>query len=91
MAKLYITEYAGLSGGVLIQPALAEQQITIAAAAAKVTLGENTRAVRLHADAICSYSFKTDPATADMARMAAGQTEYFSCNANGVVSAITNS
>ena len=92
MAKLYITEYAGLAGGVPIQPALAEQQLTIAAASAKsAAFNASTRAVRLHTDAICSVSLTSDPATANMARMAANQTEYYNVNANGFVTVITNS
>lgn len=105
MAKLYITEYSqvgvdsvGRGQTAPQQPHLATQVVDFTAgAAASAAFNNDTRLVRIHTDAICSYKFGTAPtaATTD-ARMAAGQTEYHvvgtpSGGAGGLkVSAISN-
>lgn len=85
MAVLYITEYAeaGTSGGMAIgvgsEPPITEQTVAIAVGSNQSNaFTKNTKLVRIHADAICSIAFGTNPtATATNRRLAANQTEYF--------------
>ena len=91
MASLYITEFSGQQGGIPVAQALAQQKLTIGAVALpSAALNSNTRVVRLHTDAICSVAVN-EVATADMYRMAAGQTDYLHVPAGSVLSVITNS
>lgn len=106
MATLYVTEFKqlgptgasswGAQGNApfVSQPPLAEQTVAIGAtSAASGAFDAATSFVRIHTDAICSVEINADPtATATKARMAAGQTEYFSIPAgNGFkVAVITN-
>lgn len=83
MATLYITEYAstGLNNENTMcqEPQVLSQTVAIGAGSAQSSaLKNNTSRVRLHADAVCSVLFGTNPtAAATDRRMAAGQTEYF--------------
>lgn len=86
MATLYVTEFSGI-GGVsnfpisgAVQPPIAEQTVPIGGTSAPSNaFNPNTRLVRIHTDNICSIVFGAAPvATTTKARMAAGQTEYFS-------------
>lgn len=103
MAKLYITEFSALGASsrnpgtamvaqVARQPAAAEQVLAIGASSDQSEeFDPNTVLVRVHADAPCSIVFGADPtATADNARLAAGQTEYFGVSAGLKVAVITN-
>lgn len=80
MATLYISEYAngaasdGQLSNFLMEPAIAEQTVAIAAGSAQsAAFNPTTRFVRLRTDAICSVRFGTNPtATAANARMPVG-------------------
>lgn len=84
MASLYVTEYAKLPvgpGGTVGQmpeePPLASQKLAIGAEVKSSAFNAQTRAVRLHADAICSVLFGTAPtAAATDQRLAANQTQF---------------
>lgn len=87
MPSLYITEYANTGrelkkniSQTASEPRLADQKVTIDVTSTQsANLNAKTRIVRLHADAICSVAVGANPtATANMFRMAAGQTEYLS-------------
>ncbi len=99
MATLYIAEFSKLYtnpngvGQMGVTPPLAQQTVAIGGSSLQSgALNAATTAVRLHADAICSVAFGTDPtATATTARMAAGQTEYFGVAGGTKVAVITNS
>ena len=87
MATLYIEEYAAapiFSGGqmmqVAMQPPLARQTVSIGVGSVQSSaMNAGTKLVRVHTDVVCSVRFGTDPtAVATDARMAAGQTEYWS-------------
>jgi len=73
-------------------PPHAEQKVDFTAGATQSTaFNVRTRFVRLHAEAICSVTFGTNPtASAASMRMTAGQTEYFGVNAGDKLSVITN-
>ena len=93
MSKLYITEFAGLlPSGIPAGPALAEQTpVTIGSAANQsASFGVNTRAVRLHTDAICSYSCGGAAASTSSPRLTSNQTEYVSVVPGGSLSVIVN-
>jgi hypothetical protein len=101
MAVLYITEFAqlmpavvGHQGQIAMQPPLAEQHVAIGGGSVQSSaFNSQTRLVRLHADAICSIEFGTNPtATANTARMSANQTEYHGVpvNTSFIVAVITN-
>lgn len=85
MTKAYISEYARgtLDGRTFLpsgeEPAVATQVVDYTAGvAASATLNAQTRFVRVHTDAICSFKFGAAPvATVNDARMAANATEYF--------------
>lgn len=94
MAVLDVTSYANLArdanGAVIASPHAANidnQQITIAATSASVTLPTWAKFVRLHAEAACRVSFD-GAASATSMRMSAGQTEYFGVIPGGTVAAI---
>lgn len=99
MASLYVTEYAGNAvpgpNGAQVAPGipLATQKITIGGTStASSAFNAQTKLVRLHADAICSFLFgaASPTAAATDSRLAADQTEYFSVQGGGFVAAITN-
>lgn len=84
---LDITEYAGLATEAgnqtlptALEPALLNQQVSIAGASAQsAPFNAGTKVVRVHADAACRVAFGANPTAAGTSmRMAAGQTEYFS-------------
>ncbi len=86
MADVTISEYSHLArdaaGNVLpagLEPALAEQKVTIAGTSAQsAAFNANTTFVRVYAEGACSIAFGTNP-TADttLKQMAAGQSEFF--------------
>ncbi|MGO4337885.1 hypothetical protein AB4037_23495 [Labrys sp. KB_33_2] len=103
MAKLYITEFgalgaSGLNPGIAMtaqvarQPPVNEQALAIGASSVpSEALDPSTVLVRLHADEACSILFGADPtATADSARLAAGQTEYFGVRPGLKIAVISN-
>lgn len=95
MAKLYINEYQGLEKNGLptaVAPALAAQTVSIGGSAApSAAFGATTNLIRIHTDAICSFLIGPSVvATANSARMAADQTEYFSVQPGHVISVIVN-
>jgi hypothetical protein len=93
MPFLYIEEYvtsAATARGLIPaaqQPPIATQKIDFTAGEAKsAAFNPQTRFVRIHCDAVCSFVFGNNPtATAASARMPANQTEYF-----GIDSHVTN-
>lgn len=96
MASLYVVEYpqigiqqgAGITTGFVNSGPIAQQKIAIGGAStAGVAFNKNTRIVRLHTDAICSFRFGP-PATVVVQatvdpRMAANATEYFAVPPDG--------
>jgi hypothetical protein len=99
MASLYVEEFAALgqsANGNAVQageqPALAVQKITIDVTSAQSSaFNANTRFVRVHTDATCSYAFGANPtATAGYPRLVAGATEYFGVEPGHKVAVITN-
>ena len=101
MAKLYISEYAGmahqLAGAEQIaaaqEPALFVQTPVVIGAGSlqSAAFTGGTRVVRIHTDAICSIKFGSNPtATANDQRMAANTTEYFGVTPGEKVAVITN-
>ena len=94
MAKLYVSEYAGmLPGGIPSGPPITDQTpVTIGSTANdSAAFGVSTRAVRLHTDVVCSYNVNGAAATSSSARMQGNTTEYVSVAPGGKVSVITNS
>lgn len=104
MATLYVTEYSGMatvnqnaglmlpSGNTAQTPELVNQVVNISVSATSSSpFGKATTLVRLHCDAICSFSFGQNPtATTSTARMVAGQTEYFGVVTGHSVSVCSN-
>jgi hypothetical protein len=100
LAKLYISEFSDVlqtsNGPVQIaaQPSLVDQTPVVIGAGANssAAFGAATRFIRVHTDVICSILISTvgTAATANNARMAANQTEYFKVNAGDSLSVITN-
>lgn len=93
MPKLYITEFAGLlPSGIPAGLPLAEQTpITIGSGANQsAAFSVNTRVVRLHTDAICSYSCGGAAASSSGARLTSNQTEYVTVTPGGSLSVIVN-
>lgn len=99
MAKVYITEYRALrfdanNNGMAVpeEPPLAEQTVAIGGASAQSSaFNGSTTVIRVHTDAICSRAIGANPtATADTARMAAGQTEYLGVKGGHKIAIITN-
>ena len=98
--NLYVTEFQelptitlGHSGAMAMQPPMAEQVVAFNTTTQSSAFNAATRYVRLHADAICSIEFGTNPtATTSTARMVAGQTEYYAVpkGASYKVAAVTN-
>ena len=88
MPTLYITEYGNVAflpnagGQIPEEPPIAEQIVSIGAAAVSAVFQPKTRIVRLHCDAICSVLFgfainaPVSSITTGSGRMIAGQTEY---------------
>lgn len=99
MAKLYVAEChsIGGSGGFAVaapqMPPVAEQTVSIGGTSTQSNaFNDSTRYVRVHTDAICSIAFGPDPtATANSARLAAGQTECFSVAPGHKIAVISNS
>ncbi len=101
MATLYVTEFNAIGGGGnfpvagAFWPAVAQQTVAIGGSSTQSNaFNANTTVIRVHTDAICSINIGTNPtATATTARMAAGQTEYFSVPRGGAykIAVITNS
>jgi hypothetical protein len=96
---LYIAEHKSLAqdkfGNPLnsgIQPPLAEQKLTISGTSGQsAAFNAGTSIIRVHTDAICSILIGNNPtATANNARLAAGQTEYFSVIAGDKLAVISN-
>lgn len=96
---LYVSEYFtqpiignGQMGGVASEPSVATQKITMSGTSAQSSaFNAATKFVRLHADAVCSVAFGSNPtAAATSARMAANTTEYFGVNPGDKVAVITN-
>lgn len=89
MADLFITEYVDVPTyfgaqilSVGVEPALAEQAVTIGAGSAQsAELNGKTRFVRLHAEAACAIAFGASPtAVATLHRMPAGAVEFYGVN-----------
>lgn len=100
MAKLYITEYAAVGGGmdgqpsaIAYEPPVASQTVTFTTTTQSSAFNAITRFVRIHTDAICSIEFGTNPtATTSTRRLAADATEYFAVPVGNSfkVAAVTN-
>jgi hypothetical protein len=98
VAKVYISEYdvmPVLSGNAVPtgqEPAVAEQPVAITAGSVQSTaFAANTKFVRVHTDAICSYSFGANPtATVNTPRLAANATEFFGVRGGHKIAIITN-
>ena len=99
MSTLYITEFAKLGQQLSFlatvqaaqQPPTAEQTVAFSTEAKSSAFNPNTRFIRVQPDAICSISIGSTPtATTAMARMTAGQTEYYGVNPGDKVSVIAN-
>lgn len=103
MSKLYVEEFpgAGRYQGSSVPVAdtgvwteNANSPMTVAASATvSASFGTNTKLIRVHTDAICSIVISPTGAnaTANNARMAANQTEYYYVEAGHYISVITNS
>lgn len=99
MATLYIEEYTTapiINNGQIMQmakqPSVAQQTVAISGTSAQsAAFDANTKYVRIHTDAVCSFLFGSDPtATTSDPRMAASQTEYFAVPGGYKVAVITN-
>lgn len=96
MTKVYVSEYATLAniGGGIAQispePPLATQIIDYSGGVASITLGAQTRYVRLQNDSICSMSFTATNAATTDARSPADTIEYKAVQPSSKISAITN-
>jgi hypothetical protein len=83
MAKLYVAEFKGPvnMGGVLPAvgvPGIATQAVTFTTSAQSAALNENTRLVRVIADAACHLAFGANPtADADDMLLPSNTFEYF--------------
>lgn len=99
MATVYVSEYPDLHpylGGIspmVVEPALVEQTVAIAAGSTQSNaFGARTSVIRVHTDAVCSILVGDNPtATATNKRLAANQTEYFRVAAGHKIAVITNS
>ena len=93
--NLYISEYTQNTIDLPVlaaEPSTATQKVDFTAGATQSSAFRNdTKLVRIHAEAICSVRFGTNPTatTADM-RMVAGQTEYFKTSPAFKLSVIAN-
>jgi hypothetical protein len=97
MTKVYVSEYASLpkdNAGNIVpiapEPPLAEQVIDYSGGAATITLGNQTRYVRLNNDSICSLRYDGSAATTSNARSPADTLEYKGVQPGSKISAITN-
>ena len=101
MAKLYLSEYAGMAhqwaGAEQIaapqEPAIFVQTPVAIGGGSLQSAAFNgaTRVIRVHTDAICSVKIGANPtATADDKRMAANTTEYFGVVPGDKIAVITN-
>ena len=98
MAKVYVSEYAATPAfvGQTVptgqEPALAEQVVNITAGSVQsAAFNANTKFIRVHTDAICSYEIGASPtATANTPRMAANTTEFFGVVGGHKIAIITN-
>jgi len=103
MAKLYVTEYSGAGRyygsaipvadtGVWTENANSPMGVS-ASATVSASFGTNTKLIRVETDAICSIVISPTGAnaTANNARMAANQTEYYYVESGHYISVITNS
>jgi len=95
MTKVYVSEYANVPStpaGIQVpaEPPLATQIIDYSAGVATVTLGAQTRYVRLQNDSICSMSFTGTSATTSDARSPADSIEFKGVQPGSKISAITN-
>ena len=98
MAKVFISEYdvmpvlSGLAVPTGQEPAVAEQVVAVGGSSVQSTaFAVQTKFVRVHTDAICSYSFGANPvATANTPRLAANATEFFGVRGGHKVAIITN-
>lgn len=96
MATLYIAEFrqVGDLGRIQApeQPPYAEQTVAIGVGSVQSSaFNTATKFIRVHTDAICSIKIGSNPtATATTARMAAGQTEYFTVLAGHKLAVIVN-
>ena len=100
MAKVYISEYVtapvGNNGQMLAagaEPSTTVQTVAIGGASVQsAAFGTNTKFIRVHTDAICSFAVGSNPtATANSARLAANSTEYFGVTPGQIIAIITNS
>jgi hypothetical protein len=93
MSKVYVSEYAAASPNgrqTAPEPCLAEQIIDFTSGVATITLGPQTRYVRLQNDAICSLRYDGSNATTSNARSPAETIEYKDVQPGGKISAISN-
>jgi hypothetical protein len=96
MAKLYVTEFQALAAHYAQapqEPCVADQTPVVIGAGSLQSAAFNakTRLVRIHTDAICSIAFGENPtATANMQRLAAGQTEFRVVAPGHKIAVITN-
>ena len=98
MAVVFISEYDvmpvldGRSIPTGAEPAIVQQTVAIGAGSLQsAAFNSQTKFVRVHTDAICSYNFGLNPtATAVTPRLAANSTEFFGVKAGHRVAIITN-
>ncbi len=97
MATLYISEFSALyakgnqTGQMAICPPIAQQTVAIGVEAKSSAFNAATNLIRVHVDAICSFTVGASPtATTSMMRLAASQTEYFAVAAGDKLSVISN-
>ena len=100
MATLYLAEFGAPKGDyniALLGTAgpVAEQTVAISSVSVAVSSAfqADSYMVRVHADAICSVAFSSNPtATTSNMRFVAGQTEYFGIPPSGLlkIAVITN-
>lgn len=99
MATVYVTEFNSsgrdINGGSLAAarvPPIAEQTVAIGAGSVQsAAFNSGTSFVRVHADAVCSIAFGSNPtASATTMRLAAGAVEYFSVVPGHKIAVITN-
>lgn len=103
MAKVFISEYPELAQDTLGRPMLVgknrtsgqldQTPVNIGGASVQSSaFADDTNVIRVHTDAICSIKIGPNPtATADSARLAAGQTEFFHVKPGWKIAVITNS
>jgi hypothetical protein len=99
MATLYVAEFPRADSEVRSHaqvapcPPIKEDTVAIGVSSAQSEVfSEETRLIRVHADAICSIAFGANPtATSANMRLAAGQTEYFAVDPGARLAVISNS